>query len=120
VAPRRKMHDSIFASGLPPYRRDEGELFRRRLDTCIRESSGFRRGGSAALDLAYVAAGRLDAYWEAGLCSWDIAAGVLLVQEAGGMVTGIDGATVDLKKGDVLAANSVLHEQFRHLLASVE
>jgi len=120
VSPRRKIHDCVFASGLPPYRREESPLFRKRLDACIRESSGFRRGGSAALDLAYVAAGRLDAYWESGLCSWDIAAGVLLVQEAGGMVTGLDGATVDLKKCDVLAANSLLHEQFRHLLASVD
>ena len=119
VAPRRKLHDAVFASGLPPYRRDEGELFRKRLDVCIRDTSGFRRGGSAALDLAYVAAGRLDAYWEAGLCSWDIAAGALLVQEAGGMVTGLNGASLDLKKGDVLAANPQLHDQFRTLLASV-
>jgi myo-inositol-1(or 4)-monophosphatase len=115
----RKLHDSVFASGLPPYRRDEGEIFRKRLDACIRETSGFRRGGSAALDLAYVAAGRLDAYWESGLCSWDVAAGVLLVQEAGGMVTGLEGESVDLKKCDILAANPLLHEQFRHLLAGV-
>ena len=120
VSPRRKLRDAVFASGLPPYRRDESPLFRKRLDACIREASGFRRGGSAALDLAYVAAGRLDAYWESGLCSWDVAAGILLVQEAGGMVTGIDGATVDLKKGDVLAANPLLHDQFRTLLASVD
>jgi len=120
VSPRRKLRDAVFASGLQPYRRDESPLFRKRLDACIREASGFRRGGSAALDLAYVAAGRLDAYWESGLCSWDIAAGVLLVQEAGGMVTGIDGATVDLNKGDVLAANPLLHDQFRTLLASVD
>ncbi len=120
VTPCRKLHDTIFATGLAPYRRDEqGAIFRRRLDVCLRETSGFRRGGSAALDLAYVAAGRLDAYWEGGLGSWDIAAGVLLVQEAGGMITGIDGASVDLKKGDVMAANPVLHEQFRLLLASV-
>jgi len=120
VSPRRKLHDAVFASGLPPYRREDSPVFRKRLDACIREASGFRRGGSAALDLAYVASGRLDAYWESGLCSWDIAAGILLVQEAGGMVTGIDGATVDLKKCDVLAANPLLHDQFRHLLASVD
>jgi len=84
----------------------------------MREASGYRRGGSAALDLAYVAAGRLDAYWEAGLSSWDIAAGILLVQEAGGIVTGLDGDRVDLKKGDVLAANLILNEEFRRILAS--
>jgi len=119
VSPCLHMRDAVFASGLPPYRRKEGEIFRKRLDVCIRETSGFRRGGSAALDLAYVAAGRLDAYWEAGLCSWDIAAGVLLVQEAGGMATALDGTRLDLKKGDVLAGNPKLHDQFRHLLGSV-
>jgi len=119
VSPCRKLRDAVFASGLPPYRRDDSPIFRKRLDACIRDTSGFRRGGSAALDLAYVAAGRLDAYWECGLCSWDIAAGVLLVQEAGGMATGLGGASIDLKKCDVLATNPLLHDQFRHLLASI-
>jgi len=118
VSPEGKIRDAVFASGLPPYRRDQLPIFQKRLCACLQEASGFRRGGSAALDLAYVAAGRLDAYWEAGLCSWDIAAGVLLVQEAGGMATGLDGGRVDLKKGDVLAANPVLNESFRQLLSS--
>ncbi|MDX8392519.1 MAG: inositol monophosphatase family protein [Mariprofundaceae bacterium] len=120
VSPLIHIREAVFASGLPPYRRDQGAIFRKRLDVCIRETSGFRRGGSAALDLAYVAAGRLDAYWEAGLCSWDIAAGILLVQEAGGMATGLDGAPLDLKKGDVLVANPKLHDQFRYMLSSVK
>ena len=107
---------TLFASGLPPYRRDQIELFQKRMDVCMRECDGYRRGGSAALDLAYVAAGRLDAYWEAGLKSWDIAAGVLLVQEAGGIVTDIEGRSVDLGKGDVLATNPVLHREFIKLL----
>jgi len=110
--------NALFASGLPPYRRDQLPVFKKRLYACLQEASGFRRGGSAALDLAYVAAGRLDAYWESGLGSWDIAAGILLVQEAGGMVTGLDGSQVDLKKGDVLAANPELHEGFRRIFAS--
>jgi len=118
VSPGTKVADTIFASGLAPYRRDQLPIFQKRLHACMREASGFRRGGSAALDLAYVAAGRLDAYWEAGLGSWDIAAGILLVQEAGGITTGLDGSRVDLKKGDVLAANPVLHEGFRKILAS--
>ena len=82
----------------------------------MRECEGYRRGGSAALDLAYVAAGRLDAYWEAGLKSWDIAAGILLVQEAGGIVTDIEGRAVDLEKGDILAANPTLQRDFIKLL----
>ncbi len=113
-----KLTDAIFASGLPPYRREQLPVFQKRMESCMREVSGYRRGGSAALDLAYVAAGRLDAYWEAGLRSWDIAAGILLVQEAGGIVTGLDGSRVNLKKGDVLAANPVLHEEFIQVLAS--
>ena len=107
---------TLFASGLPPYRRDQIELFQKRMDVCMRECDGYRRGGSAALDLAYVAAGRLDAYWEAGLKSWDIAAGTLLVQEAGGIVTDIEGRSINLEKGDVLATNPKLHREFIKLL----
>lgn len=116
VAERTDVAQTIFASGLPVYRRETIDLFQRRMDACVRATAGYRRGGSAALDLAYVAAGRLDAYWEAGLGPWDIAAGVLLVQEAGGMATDIDGASVNLEKGDVLAANSRLHRDFMDLL----
>ncbi len=108
---------AIFASGLPPYRRKEQiDSFQQRMDRCMRHTEGYRRAGSAALDLAYVAAGRLDAYWEGGLCAWDIAAGILLVQEAGGIVSSIDGRAVDLDKGDVLCANARLHREFLRLL----
>jgi len=117
VSPGKEMADAIFASGLAPYRREQLPVFQQRMEACMDKVSSYRRGGSAALDLAYVAAGRLDAYWESGLCSWDIAAGILLVQEAGGIVTGLDGRRVDLNKGDVLAANPVLHEEFRRALA---
>lgn len=73
------------------------------------QTSGIRRLGSAALDLAYVAAGRYDGYWEASLKPWDIAAGVLLVEEAGGMVTDLQGGNDYMHSGDVLAANSAVH-----------
>jgi len=115
-SPERTEH-AVFASGLPPYRRkDQIDVFQQRMDRCMRNTEGYRRAGSAALDLAYTAAGRLDAYWEGGLCSWDIAAGILLVQEAGGIVTNIDGKPVNLDEGDVLCANSRLHRQFLRLL----
>jgi myo-inositol-1(or 4)-monophosphatase len=107
---------ALFASGIPPYRRDQIDIFQKRMDVCMRECEGYRRGGSAALDLAYIAAGRLDAYWEGGLKSWDIAAGILLVQEAGGIVTDMEGRTVDLEKGDVLATNPTLQREFIKLL----
>lgn len=74
------------------------------------QTSGLRRLGSAALDLAYVAAGRYDGYWEAMLNSWDIAAGVLLVEEAGGVVSDLHGSDQYLQSGDVLAANPAVHK----------
>ena len=107
---------AMFASGLPAYRHEHLDVFQRRMDACMRHCDAYRRGGSAALDLAYVAAGRLDVYWEAGLCPWDIAAGYLLVQEAGGMATDLDGRTLDLERGDVLATNARLHAPFVRLL----
>jgi myo-inositol-1(or 4)-monophosphatase len=117
VTEEARVSHALFASGLPSYRRDQIDVFQRRMDACMRATEGYRRGGSAALDLAYVASGRLDAYWEAGLGAWDIAAGLLLVQEAGGMVTDLAGATVDLARGDVLATNAQLHRAFLGLLA---
>lgn len=79
-------------------------------------SQGVRRGGSAALDLAYVAAGRLDGYWERGLKPWDIAAGILLVQEAGGLCTSYEGGPIDLVSGRVLATNGHVHPLLIHEL----
>lgn len=76
-----------------------------------------RRLGVAALDLAYVAAGRLDGFWEEKLFPWDIAAGAVLVREAGGYVTGVDGRDLDLDRGDVLAANPRLHGVLHKVLA---
>jgi len=112
VGAQKRGSQALFASGLPPYRRDQLDVFQKRMDVCMRECDGYRRGGSAALDLAYIAAGRLDSYWEGGLKSWDIAAGVLLVQEAGGLVTDFEGRSVDLEKGDILATNSLLQRDF--------
>jgi myo-inositol-1(or 4)-monophosphatase len=73
-------------------------------------SQGVRRGGSAAIDLAYVAAGRLDGYWERGLNSWDIAAGVLLIEEAGGKVTSYEGDPVVLESGRLVSSNGLIHD----------
>jgi myo-inositol-1(or 4)-monophosphatase len=78
--------------------------------------AGLRRFGAAALDLAYVAAGRFDAYWERGLSAWDIAAGVIIVREAGGFVTDIEGNERTIENGDVLAGNEWMHQQVLDLL----
>jgi myo-inositol-1(or 4)-monophosphatase len=75
-----------------------------------------RRLGAAALDLAYVACGRVDAYWERGLNSWDVAAGLILIREAGGYVSEADGGSDPLTKGSVACGNEVLHRELLKLL----
>jgi len=79
---------------------------------------GIRRAGAAALDLAYVAAGRLDGFWELKLKPWDVAAGVLLVREAGGMVTTFDGSAYDVFNDRILATNGLIHGEMTALLAA--
>ena len=76
----------------------------------MREVAGIRRTGSAALDLAYIAAGRFDGYWERNLKPWDMAAGIVIVREAGGIVTSLDGSDKMLESGDVIAANIQMHK----------
>jgi len=83
-------------------------------------TAGIRRFGSASLDLAYVAAGRFDGFWERSLQSWDIAAGIVLVREAGGMITDLRGGADMLNQGTVLAANENLHPQLLKLLKGVK
>lgn len=78
---------------------------------------GIRRAGAAALDLAYLAAGRLDGFWEVKLKPWDVAAGTLLVQEAGGRVTAFDGSTYDVYNHRILASNGLIHEEMIAMLA---
>lgn len=73
-------------------------------------SQGVRRGGSAAIDLAYVAAGRLDGYWERGLNAWDVSAGILLIREAGGTVTSYNGSAVDIHSGRLVVSNGKIHQ----------
>lgn len=112
VSDRRKMIESIFATGLPFAGRPELPETLRQLARLLPATAGVRRYGSAALDLAYVAAGRYEGYWERGLNAWDIAAGVLLVREAGGFVEGMDANTDPIETGDILAANSLVFETF--------
>ncbi|MGC9527764.1 MAG: inositol monophosphatase family protein, partial [Limnospira sp.] len=79
-------------------------------------TQGVRRGGSAALDLAYVACGRLDGYWERGLSPWDMAAGVVLVLEAGGRVSAYDRGPFQIESGRILATNGILHDPLSRAL----
>ena len=90
--------------------------FLKQLEAVMSCAAGVRRFGAASLDLAYVAAGRYDGFWETGLQPWDIAAGIVLVREAGGFVTEISGGTEMLVSGSILAANDSLHGSLGQLL----
>ena len=105
VATRKKLSESILITGIPHLGRGNKELFIKEMDIIIPEVAGIRRSGSAALDLAWIAAGRYDIFWERGLSVWDIAAGVLLVREAGGFAKGIDGSDKDLWNGNIISGN---------------
>lgn len=83
-----------------------------------KSAQGIRRAGAAALDLAYVAAGRLDGFWELKLKAWDVAAGVLLVREAGGVVTTFDGSSYDIFNDRIIASNGLIHDEMVALLAA--
>jgi len=118
VSARRKLEDALFATGIPFHGRAGHESFLRELGAVMPTVAGIRRFGSAALDLAYVAAGRCDGYWESGILPWDIAAGVVLVREAGGYVTDYQGGSRYLETGDVVAGNDHLHQPLLRLLKS--
>lgn len=98
----------VCVSGFPYDRRERLEILMGRVQRALRYTRGFRRYGAASLDLAYVAAGRFDLYWEDGLSPWDLAAGVLLVREAGGHVCDLNGDPFDLDRGEVLAGNRMV------------
>jgi len=117
VSGRRNMAESIFATGVPFMGIPDHELFLEQARAVMAVSAGVRRFGSAALDLAYVAAGRYDGYWENGLNPWDVAAGIVLVREAGGFVTDLAGGRNMLSGGGILAANTELHAPLARLLA---
>src|SRR5882672_340286 len=99
-----KLQDALVGTGFPFKELTRADLYLRQLRALMEKSSGVRRAGAAALDLAYVACGRLDAFWELGLSPWDMAAGALLIQEAGGLVGDLKGDQGFLESGDIAAA----------------
>ncbi len=116
VAARKLIKDTLSATGIPFMGKDGHERFLSELRAVMGASTGVRRYGSAALDLAWLAAGRYDAFWERGLKPWDIAAGMLMVREAGGVLSDLNGGEKALETGDLLASNEALHPQFLKLL----
>jgi myo-inositol-1(or 4)-monophosphatase len=117
VSGRRSLDEALVATGVPYLGHGHLDRFQKILDAVSPAVAGIRRFGSAALDLAWVAAGRYDGFWEDDLQFWDVAAGILLVREAGGFVTDFRGADAALVKGQVLAANDQLHSKLHKLVA---
>lgn len=115
VSPCKDLDQALVGTGVP-LRSGDMDAYVPMLKNVVAKTAGVRRAGAAALDLAYVAAGRLDAFWELNLKPWDIAAGIVLVQEAGGMVSEIYGAEDVLKSGNILAANAKLHAALAAML----
>jgi myo-inositol-1(or 4)-monophosphatase len=116
VSGRRQLSQALVATGTPFGERGDRPGFLAELDAVMTATAGVRRFGAAALDLAYVAAGRYDGFWEWGLSPWDIAAGMLLVREAGGYVSEVAGGSDVLEGPSILAANDHLHEPLMRLL----
>jgi myo-inositol-1(or 4)-monophosphatase len=116
VAARQRLADAVACCALPHLGRGDLALFRKEMAAIQDKVAGLRRFGAAALDLAYVAAGRFDVYWERGLSPWDFAAGVLLVREAGGFVTDLEDCERTMQAGDIIAGNETMHRQILALL----
>ncbi len=116
VSGRRQMHEAVFATGVPFGAKKTLPVMLADLARLMPACAGVRRWGAASLDLAYVAAGRFDGYWERELQAWDIAAGILLVKEAGGMVQAVREGDDILEKGAVLCSNDPLFAQFSKMI----
>ncbi len=119
VSARRYLAEAVFVTGIPHLGLENHERFLAGLTRVMGKVAGVRRFGAAALDMAYVAAGRFDGYWEFGLQRWDLAAGEILVREAGGFVTDTAGGNTHLENGDIIAANSDMHGELLTILRSI-
>jgi len=117
VSARRDLPDALIATGIPFLGHGDFAQWTRIFGAVAPEVAGIRRLGSAALDLAWVAAGRFDGFWESNLQPWDVAAGILLVREAGGFVTDFRGGDRAMERNEFLAANDGLHSRLHKLVA---
>ncbi|WP_448585490.1 inositol monophosphatase family protein [Thermaurantiacus sp.] len=117
VSGRRNLSDCLIATGIP-YRGHGNQVqFEAILHLVAPEVAGIRRFGAASLDLAWVAAGRFDGFWEQGLAPWDVAAGILLVREAGGFVTDFHGGDAMVARGEIVAGAAGIHARLHRLVA---
>lgn len=111
VSGRDRLDMSIIGAGSPSKGRGDHDLFLKNVEKVLPQSASFRRMGAATLDLAYVAAGRLDGFWEYEIKSWDMAAGYLMIREAGGFATCPNGKPDPVNSGNILAGNPEIHKQ---------
>jgi myo-inositol-1(or 4)-monophosphatase len=116
VSSRTRMDEALIGTGTPFKGHGDAPTFLAETNAVMGETAGIRRWGTASLDLAYVAAGRLDGFWERELAPWDIAAGIVIVREAGGFVTEIDGRAIRADSPSILAGNDALHQVLVKLL----
>jgi myo-inositol-1(or 4)-monophosphatase len=116
VSERESLKGSLLSTGFPFRAQGRLKEYMRSLETFILETAGVRRAGSASLDLCYTASGRYDGFWEMALSPWDIAAGVLIVREAGGVVTDFLGRDGYLKTGNVVTANRRIHSSMLEII----
>ena len=121
VSGRKRLADAVIACGLPHHGRPGIPLAHKETAAVQEQVAGLRRFGAAALDLAWVAAGRLDAYWERHIKPWDMAAGIILVREAGGFITDCEGGDAMFERGEIAAGNEAVHQELvRTLLAAAK
>jgi myo-inositol-1(or 4)-monophosphatase len=120
VSERDTMIDAVFGVGIPFASKPRHEQFVAEMQRLTPRVSGIRRLGAAAVDMAYVACGRFDAYWEQSVNAWDIAAGVVIIEEAGGVVTDTLGRPLDLENGTVLASTPQLHSELMSAIAPID
>jgi myo-inositol-1(or 4)-monophosphatase len=120
VSATAALKDSLLVTGFAYDRRETADNNYAEFCRFTHLTQGVRRGGAASLDLAYVACGRLDGYWERGLSPWDLAAGVVLVEEAGGRVTAYDDSPFQIRSGRILASNGPLHAAMSQVLQQVK
>jgi len=116
VSQTRTLNRALLCTGFPYDVRERSE-FARHFTNFIMNAQAVRRDGSAALDLAYVACGRFDGFWEEGLHPWDVAGAVLMIEEAGGRVSHYDGTAFDIYSAPILASNGLVHEQMMQVLS---
>jgi myo-inositol-1(or 4)-monophosphatase len=118
VSGRKDPARALVATGIPHIGKGEHAAYLRSLASVMERTAGVRRWGAAALDLAFVAAGRFDAYWEFGLSPWDVAAGILLVREAGGLITDVSGKPYALGGPSILASNAGVRDPMIDILGA--